>query len=194
MFRRILPKMFIAVMLVVCGVLWLLSECGTGLDFTFNAFWPSIIIVIGAAFLIGAFCYRSPGYLYFFVLFVSLGGIFLYAYYTPEKLASLSTLWPLVIGCPGLSSLIMFLVRKFNMTHLKFALFFILLSTALYLANAQIVSWGIMVPAIIVVAGLLLLSNMVFRKGESWDMEAYTGEETGEYTQEEENEKSDSDD
>lgn len=170
MIKKILPKAFIFLVFIVAGILWLISGVGGKLDFSFNAFWPTVIIGIGLAFLVGTFCYNSPGYLYFVGLFCSLGGVFLAAYYMPNKLASLKTLWPLLIGCPGVASLIMFFVRKFSAAHLKALLFFLGLSAALYVANAGIVSWGIMVPAIVILIGIILLAGIIFRKGRSWDM------------------------
>lgn len=179
MMKRLIPKIFLSVMLLTDGVLWLVGSISEEFRFSFNAFWPILLIGIGLTFLLGAFCYKSLGYLYFFGLLASFGAIFLYSYYTPEGFASLKIYWPLLIGCPGISSFIMFFARKFSFQHLKFTLIFIGLSAALYIANVGIVGWGIMLPSAVVLLAVIILANVIFRKGVSWDIAENETEEEG---------------
>lgn len=168
--KKLLPKIFVAVLFLVCGALWLADSVGANIDFQFNAFWPMIIIGFGVSFLIGAIVFKSKGYLYFFTLFVNFGLIFLVAYYSRIGFDQLELTWPLLIGVPGMASLVMFFVRGFDIQHFKFAVLFLGTSIAVYLANASIVEWTVILPIVFVLLGVLLLGNIIFKKSIPWDL------------------------
>lgn len=164
--QSIIVKITLALAFVACGLLWLFGGIFDNFNFNFLTFLPALAMGIGLALLLSAIFEKSVGYMFIFSLFFVNGLIYLLAFYFKDNMyLNAGGIWPVSIASIGIGALFLACGKETNTSfHLKSASLFIVLATLLYLGNAKIVKWYIVLASIALAIGVLILINVITNK------------------------------
>lgn len=144
---------------VLCGVFLLLCGVGAiGLDIKKIAL-PAILMAVGLTLLTTAILARNPVSLWLSWAFNIPAVISILAAYT---FLGYGNLYPLYIAVPAIASLLTLPMTPSSFkSHLKAIAFFGVLAFLFMLNSLMGVSWSIVLPIILVYAGLLIITAAV---------------------------------
>ncbi len=135
-------------LLIALGLILLLPKI---IAIRIHDLWTVIILMAGLAFFIGFLADRSrAGYLIPAGILTTIGALFLYC--SLEGWWNMRTLWPVLIGAPGVGFLLLFLFQRQDQGALDTAL--ILLGTAVALL-AFLSESGLVLPLLLVAMGVV---------------------------------------
>ncbi|MCI9518882.1 MAG: hypothetical protein HFK08_06480 [Clostridia bacterium] len=147
-------------MTLLCGVFLLLC----GLNVIPLKIWdvalPSCLMAVGVTLLVTAAIGKNPVSLWLSWVFDTPAVISLLAAYTPLTYVQL---YPFYIAIPAIASLFtLVMTPKSFKSHLKVILFFGVIAFLFTLNSLMGVSWSVVLPLLLVLAGLLIIAVAVF--------------------------------
>ncbi len=165
--NRIVP----GVLLILLGV-WALLE-SLGVDWLrMDAFWPVILIIVGVLGIYGGLRRepRDPGGIWFGVLALLAGGVFLYVTVGPGEWEEMATKWPVFPLIAGIAWGVAWLVDIKQVSNLVAGVVALLVGIGglLYTAGRLAPAWGAALvtywPLILVALGLGFIAQYWLRR------------------------------
>lgn len=160
--QRVAGNIVAGSLIVLCGVFLLLSGVGViGLELKKVAL-PACLFAVGLSLLITSLMHRNCVSLWLSFAFNVPAAVSLTAAYTALSYANL---YPFYIAIPAIASLFtMIMTPHAWLSHLKVTLFFGIIALLFLLNSVWGVSWGIVLPLLLVLGGLLIIYAAVAAK------------------------------
>lgn len=115
---------------------------------------PVVLLACGLALLAGAIIQKNTVTLYLSVIFFTASAVSFIAHFSP---VGYDKLYPAYILSPAIASFVtMFMSGEYKF-HLRLIVFFAVSSVLFFLASFGVAGWSIIVPALIIFAGLAAL-------------------------------------
>ena len=156
--KKLIAKLFSGLIIIAYGSMLLLQSI-----FNFGAvqlidIWHYILlIVLGLILLARSASHEVDSSLWLGVVFTIYGALGCVTKYTDFSYA---VLWPTFIGAFAIASLSVFLFFK-KTNHLKVFVFFGGISLALFFQSFGIITVSMLIPALVILIGVMILLNSV---------------------------------
>lgn len=172
-------KLFLALVLLTSGILWLVSSTTDAFLFNAGAFWSSIAIGLGLVFALCATFEKSAGYGFLFALFFVNGIVFILgAYAEVNEALSLSLNWPFNISSLAFGAFILSIDKNTNVKfHIKNAIVISALTILLYIANIGLVEWVIIIPILAILFAGNIVLGVISNRNSNDEIESESYEE-----------------